>query len=73
MAPDLVIHQATARSQLTDLKRVSRREHNAMSTFLEFPDDRFEKWNVRRVVQVNPDDGLASGYRARGYASAEGL
>jgi hypothetical protein len=52
------------------LESVARRQNHAVATPLKFPDDRFEKWNMRCVIQINPDFFCGKPSRFSGRQSA---
>ena len=55
MMPHLDRRQPHFGRQFANLERITGGQYHGVPASFQFPDDGFEEWNVRRVVQINPD------------------
>ena len=60
MASDFLVIEPGLIRHLADLEGIARAHGNLVSALPKRPDDRLEKWDMRRVVEVDPYPGLAS-------------
>jgi len=58
MPSHLLKRNAPLPSQVANLKCVASGAEHIVTARAKFPDDRFEKRNVRGIIEINPDFGV---------------